>query len=226
MSTAVIVGAGPGLGRAIARRFGAEGFDIALIGRTGKTVDKVAAGLAEAGVRAEGFAADVTDRPALMSTFDAVKARFGEVDILEYSPAPSDPAMNATAGAVDLTVEALRPQLDLYLFGGVTAVQQVLPAMIARGSGTILVSTGASSGPVIHPPFANIAAASGALRNWVLNLNAALAPRGVYAAHVAIATWIGREGPASQPEAIAETYWDLYQTRQDAERLYTAGGGS
>ena len=49
MSTAVIVGAGPGLGRAIAHRFGAEGFDIALIGRTGKTVDKVAAGLADAG---------------------------------------------------------------------------------------------------------------------------------------------------------------------------------
>lgn len=226
MSTAVIVGAGPGLGRAIARRFGAGGFDIALIGRTGGTVDKVAADLADAGVRAEGFAADVTDRPALIRAFDKVKARFGEVDVLEYSPAPSDPATMETVDAVELTVEALWPQLDLYLFGGLTAVQQVLPGMIARGSGTILVSTGASSGPVIHPPFANIAAASGALRNWVLNLHAALAPRGVYAAHVAIATWIGREGPASQPEAIAETYWDLYRSRQDAERFYTVGSAS
>jgi NAD(P)-dependent dehydrogenase (short-subunit alcohol dehydrogenase family) len=226
MSTAVIVGGGPGLGRAIARRFGAEGFDIALIGRTGKTVEEVAAGLADAGVRAEGFVADVTDRPALVRAFDAVKARFGEIDVLEYSPAASDPAKNETVDAVELTVEALRPQLDLYLFGGLTAVQQVLPGMIDRGSGTILVSTGASSGPVIHPPFANIAAASGALRNWVLNLHAALAPRGVHAAHVAIATWIGREGPASQPEAIAETYWDMYRSRQDAERLYTAGSAS
>ncbi|WP_205315029.1 hypothetical protein [Nonomuraea lactucae] len=98
--------------------------------------------------------------------------------------------------------------------------------MIDRGSGTVLVSTGASSGPVIHPPFANIAAASGALRNWVLNLHAALEPRGVYAAHVAIATWIGQEGPASRPEVIAETYWELHRTRRGAELLYTAAGAS
>jgi NAD(P)-dependent dehydrogenase (short-subunit alcohol dehydrogenase family) len=214
------------LGRAIARRFGAEGFDIGLVGRTGKTIEEVAADLVGVGVRAEAFVADVTDRPALIRAFDAVKARFGEVDVLEYSPAPSDPAAIDAVDATELTVEALGPELDLYLFGGVTAVQQVLPGMIARGSGTILVSTGASSGPVIHPPFGNIAAASGALRNWVLNLHAALGPRGVYAAHVAIATWIGREGPASQPEAIAETYWDLYQSRQDAERFYTVGSAS
>jgi NAD(P)-dependent dehydrogenase (short-subunit alcohol dehydrogenase family) len=174
-------------------------------------------------VRAEGFVTDVTDRPALVSAFDAVKARFGDVDVLEYFPAPSDPTAIEAVCAVDLTVEALRPQLDLYLFGGLTAVQQVVPGMIARGSGTILVSTGASSGPVIHPPFASIAAASGELRNWVLNLHAELKPRGVYAAHVAIATWIGREGPASQPEAIAETYWELHRRRHHAERLYTAG---
>jgi predicted ester cyclase len=58
----------------------------------------------------------------------------------------------------------------------ITAIQAVLPGMRARGAGTILVSTGASSGPFIHPPFANIAAASGALRNWILNLHAALQP--------------------------------------------------
>jgi NAD(P)-dependent dehydrogenase (short-subunit alcohol dehydrogenase family) len=226
MGTAVIVGAGPGLGRAIARRFGAEGFDVALIGRTAATLDTLAADLTGAGVHAEAFVADVTDRPALARAFGKVKARFGVVDVLEYSPGPGDPTAIQAVDAVNLTVEALRPQLDLYLFGGVTAVQQVLPSMLARGSGTILVSTGASSGPVIHPPFANIAAASGALRNWVLNLHAALAPRGVYAAHVAIATWIGQQGPASQPEAIAETYWELHQSRQDAERLYTAGSVS
>lgn len=222
MGTAVIVGAGPGLGRAIAHRFAAEGFDIALISRRTETLERVVESLAETGVRAEGFAADVTDRPTLVKAFDAVKARFGPIDVLEYSPAPKNPD-GETLGlvdAVDLTVEALEPELDMYLFGGVTAVQQVLPEMVARGSGTILVSTGASSGPVIMPPFGNVAAASAALRNWVLNLHAALEPRGVYAAHVAIATWIGNDGPASQPEAIAETYWELYQTRRDAERVY------
>jgi hypothetical protein len=70
-------------------------------------------------------------------------------------------------------------------------VQAVLPDMLKRGQGTILVSTGASSGPVIHPPFGNIAAGSAALRNWILNLHAAVAPQGIYAAHIAIAVLRG-----------------------------------
>ncbi|MFG3207786.1 SDR family NAD(P)-dependent oxidoreductase [Streptomyces sp. NPDC048192] len=221
MSTAVIVGAGPGLGKAIARRFGAEGFDIALVGRTRQTLEKLENELTDEGIRAHGFVADVTDRDALVRAFDAIKDRLGPVEVLEYSPSPSNPSPVA---ATDLSVEALLPELDVYLFGGVTAVQQVLPDMIARKSGTILVSTGASSGPVIHPPFANIAAASGALRNWVLNLNAGLRDSGVYAAHVAIATWIGQEGPASTPEAISKTYLELHRTRQQAEVLYTSAG--
>lgn len=224
MSTIVVVGAGPGLGGAIARRFGAEGFDVGVIGRTRSTLDALVAELTEKGVRAQGFAADVTDRPALVGAFDAAKERFGPIDVLEYSPSPSDPSAVGAVDAVDLTVDALVPQLDLHLFGGVTAVQQVLPGMLQRGSGTILVTTGASSGPVIHPPFGNIAAAAAALRNWVLNLHTALEPRGVYAAHVAIATWIGQEGPASQPDVIAQTYWELHRARQDAERLYTTAG--
>ncbi|MBT2412780.1 SDR family NAD(P)-dependent oxidoreductase [Streptomyces sp. ISL-12] len=224
MSTAVVVGAGPGLGKAIARSFGAEGFDVALIGRTPGTLEKLERDLAGEGLRAEGFVADVTDREALVKAFDAVKERFGPIEVLEYSPAPGDPSTVDAVGATDLSVAALLPQLDMYLFGGVTAVQQVLPDMIARGSGTILVSTGASSGPVVHPPFANIAAASGALRNWVLNLHAALRGTGVYAAHVAIATWIGQEGPASMPDVMAGTYLDLYRSRQEAEVLYTADG--
>lgn len=221
MSTAVIVGAGPGLGKAIARRFGTEGFDIALIGRTRQTLERLESELSQEGVQAHGFEADVTDRDALVKAFDAIKERLGPIEVLEYSPAPSSPS---AVSATDLSVEALLPELDVYLFGGVTAVQQVLPDMLARGSGTVLVSTGASSGPVIHPPFANIAAASGALRNWVLNLNAALRDSGVYAAHVAIATWIGQEGPASTPEAISETYLDLHHTRREAEVFYTSTG--
>ncbi|MFD2421891.1 hypothetical protein [Amycolatopsis pigmentata] len=155
-----------------------------------------------------------------------MKARFEAIEVLEYSPAPSDPGTIGAVDAAEVTVESLLPQLDVHLFGGVTAVRQVLPDMVARGTGTILVSTGASSGPVIHPPFANIAAASGALRNWVLNLHAALEPRGVYAAHVAIATWIGQAGPDSRPEVIAETYWELHQTRREAERLYAVPSAS
>lgn len=225
MNTIAVVGAGPGLGRSIAARFGREGFQVALLARDQAKLDRLAQGLGAQGVDAAGFAGDVTDPASLERAFTAVAERFGPIDVLEFSPAPQD-AMSGPlgpVGATDLTVAAVAPQIEYYLYGGITAVRQVLPGMRERGAGTILVTTGASSGPVVNPAFASIAAASGALRNWVLNLNAALVPEGVYAAHVAIAAMIGQGGPRSQPDVIADSYWQLYQDRTEAELLYLDG---
>lgn len=224
MSTIAIVGAGSGLGQSIAHRFGREGHDVALISRNAAKLEPLVADLREAGIKAHAFPADVTDRPALQSAFADIKARYGGVDVLEYSPAPHDPADSSALGPVDaleLTVESVEPQMDLYLYGALTAVHEVLPEMRERRSGALLFATGASSGPVVHPPFGNIAAASAALRNWVLNLHEALKPDGVYAAHVAIATWIGKGGPETQPETIAEVFWELHSTREESEHLYS-----
>jgi NAD(P)-dependent dehydrogenase (short-subunit alcohol dehydrogenase family) len=221
MPSIVIVGAGPGLGLSLARQFGARGFTVALIARSREKLGQLTSVLAAQGITARGYPADVTDPAGLRAALDAARADLGPVDVLEYSPAPTPgTALLGPVDAVDLTIETVRPQLEYYLYGGITAVQAVLPDMLKRGQGTILVSTGASSGPVTHPPFGNIAAASAALRNWILNLHAAVAPQGVYAAHIAIAAWIGKGGPKSDPDAIASAYWDLYQQRTQPELFY------
>ncbi|GAB7039209.1 MULTISPECIES: SDR family NAD(P)-dependent oxidoreductase [Catenuloplanes] len=220
MSTIAIVGAGPQLGRAIGRRFAAEGFDVALIARTRSTLETIAGDLTGGGRRAEVFPADVTDRDALRDALTAAEQRLGPIDVLEYSPAPTPadlrraPLVRAREVAVDGVLAA---QLDLYLLGGVAAVTHVLPGMLARGTGTVLVSSGAGSGPLIAPYAASVQIATGGLRNWILNLHADLAGTGVYAAHVAIAAFIGQGGPASDPATIADAYWRLHATRADAE---------
>ena len=58
------------------------------------------------------------------------------------------------------------------------------------------------------------------MRNWILNLHAAVAPQRIYAAHVAIAAWIGKGGPKLDPDVIAGAYWDLYQQRTEPELFY------
>lgn len=224
MSSIVIVGAGSGLGRAVAARFAKEGFDVGLVSRTKSKLEPLVEQLVAQGADAEAFPADVTDRAGLAAALADAEARFGQIDVLQFSPAPvaeQDTALGPV-DALQMTVADVQPQIDFYLYGAMTAIGQVLPGMLERGSGTLLVSTGASSGPVQHPPFGNIAAASGALRNWVLNLHEALGPRGIYAAHVAIAAWIGQGGPETQPETIAEVFWDLHQTRAEPERFYNA----
>ncbi|MFI0449213.1 SDR family NAD(P)-dependent oxidoreductase [Actinomadura sp. 6N118] len=221
MPTIAIVGAGPGMGLSIAKVFGRNGFSVALVARTQEKLDGLATELAESGIDAAGFAADVTDRPSLAAAFTRIKERFGRIDVLEYSPAPKLSTENMIA-PLEATVANIQPELDYYLYGGLTAAQQVLPDMIERDAGTLLFTTGGSSlDPLAGPPeFGNIAIATAALRAWVLKLNQVLTGTGVYAAHVPIFAWIGSGGPETQADTIAERYWDIYTKRDGAEHPY------
>ncbi len=72
--------------------------------------------------------------------------------------------------------------------------------------------------------FGNVNAAQAALRNWVLNLHNELSGSGIYAAHIAINTWLGERGPegipSATPEQVAPLYWDLYERRETAEAVF------
>ena len=226
MPTIAIIGAGPGMGLAIARTFGARGFDVALIARTRSKLDSLKEQLAKEGITAEGFVADVMDRPSLSAALGAAAARFGGIDVLEYSPAPHDlvPGMSL-APPSEATVENVQPQVEYYLYGALEAARAVLPAMREAGSGTMLFTTGGGSVDPL-PVLGNVNAAAAALRNWVLNLNQELAGSGIFAGHVAISVWIGEGGPAgipsAQPDQIAPVYWEMHEARNRAETHFTA----
>ncbi|WP_016882367.1 MULTISPECIES: SDR family NAD(P)-dependent oxidoreductase [unclassified Rhodococcus (in: high G+C Gram-positive bacteria)] len=129
MTTIAIIGAGRGLGAATARRFGREGFTVALISRTQDNVDRLAAELAELaehGVQTRGYAADVQDRPTLAGALERAASELGPIEVLQYSPVPRKdflrPVLETTAA--DLVAAA-----EFSILGPVTAVQQVLPGM-------------------------------------------------------------------------------------------------
>lgn len=162
MPTIALVAAGTRLGLSLGKVFGRHGFDVALIARSKERLDELVATLADDGVQAAGFAADVTDRSALTSALAAAEARFGAIDALHHSSASvGDSWMTA---AVDMTVEDLRPQIESICYSAVSATREVLPAMLRAGNGTLLYTTGASS--VTPTPWAATAGAAGAaLRN-------------------------------------------------------------
>lgn len=223
MSVLAVIGAGPGLGLAIAKRFGREGFAVGLVSRTRTNLDALTAELTAGGVDSAGFAADITDTPALAAAVRQLTDRFGPIDVLSFSPsAPDLPELRPVA-ITEVTPASVRPQLDFYLGGGIAAVQQVLPAMTGRRTGTIIFSTGGTSAdPGVMPAFGNIAIGAGALRTYALSLHAAVAEQGVHVAHVPLSVWIGGGGPETQPDTIAEHYWRLFQAREGAEHPYVA----
>jgi NADP-dependent 3-hydroxy acid dehydrogenase YdfG len=219
MSTIAIVGAGPGLGLELARKFGSEGFEVALIARNQGSLDTLVARLEAEHIKAAAFTADVFDRPALQQTLHAAAERFGQIDVLEYSPSTASGVLTP----VDIqsaTPENIQPQIEFYLYGAIAAAQAVLPAMLDQGAGTLLFTTGGGSRRPV-PYFGNVTAAAAALRNWSLNLGSVMSDQGVHVAHVAIDVWIGESAPEGMPslpaDEIAARYWDLYTTRATHE---------
>jgi len=223
MPTIAVIGAGPGLGLSIAKRFGREGFTVGLVSRTQEHLDALAAELVASGVEAAGFAADVTDAAALGKAVEQITERFGPIAVLSFSPSAPDNTDLRPVAITEVTLAAVQPQLAFYLGGGLAAAQQVLPAMTGRGAGTILFTTGGSSAdPGMMPAFGSIAIGAGALRTYALSMHAAVADLGVYVAHIPLSVWIGHGGPETQPDTIAEHYWNVHTARQGAEHPYVA----
>lgn len=221
MPTIAIIGAGPGLGTSIAKVFGTNGFQVALISRSKDNLDNIVAQLAESGITAAAFPADVSDQQALATALENAAAHFGTIDVLEYSPH----AGLARINPLEVTVENLQSQIEHLLYGAVTAAQAVLPAMLSTGSGTLLFTTGGGAiNP--YPMLATANAAQAAQRNWVLNLHNVLADKGIHAANIAINVFIGDNPPAPgiphvHPDDIARTYWQAHTQRTEAEHLIT-----
>ncbi len=219
MSTIVIVGSASALSLAIARVFGQKGFSVALVSRSQARLDSLAERLAGEGVQARGFAADITDKPSVEAVFSAIADRFGEIEILEFSPAPRVPVQAAgSADALHLSMESVRPRMEFLLGGAINVVGQVLTTMLDRDSGTLIFTTNLSS---VHPsPMpADVGIAGAALRNWAHALNVALSDTNVHVAHVAVGVPIA--GGDADATSLAPLYWDIYTARDQVELLCT-----
>src|SRR5690349_4182333 len=83
MPGAVVIGAGPGIGRAVARRFAREGMPIALIGRNAGRLAEIE----EATAPVVRLSADAADETALRGALDAAASEFGVPDAVVYNAA-------------------------------------------------------------------------------------------------------------------------------------------
>lgn len=173
--TIAVFGAGSGLGTAVARRFGADGYRVALIARREGPLADLAARLTAEGVEAAALPADLgrpEDIPALVNR---IRERFGRIDVVTYAPYDG----RAFTPAADLTPDALRPLTDVMVHGLVQVVHEVLPEMIDRGDGVILAAGGGSALTGL-PHMSGMGPAMAGARNYLQSLHAEVAGKGVY----------------------------------------------
>ncbi|MBD8045373.1 SDR family NAD(P)-dependent oxidoreductase [Arthrobacter sp. Sa2BUA2] len=230
----VVFGAGPGLGASVARRFGREGFRVALVGRRQEPLQDFAETLKAEGIEAAPFTADLSDPARIPSLIADIRERFGRIDVIEYGPASA--ADQGFVPAAELDTADLEKYLRLFLLTPVEIVRSVLPELIERGNGAILVTHGSSSATGI-PFLSGVGPAMAAMRNYLYSLNGELEGTGVYAGTLTIGALItsgepfadqGFPGdaeaaatfPTVHPDTLAGLYWDMYVQRGAAEQAY------
>ena len=216
---ALIVGVGPGLGAALARRFAQGGLAVAVAARR---ADALASLAKEIGGRA--YACDATEEAAVDRLFAEVGRELGSPSVAIYNAGAFSP------GAV--------PEIDAAEFercwrigclGGFFVGQRAARLMVAEGRGTILF-TGATASLRGGARFANLAVGKFGLRALAQSMARELGPRGVHVAHVIIDGQIRseryahleKERPADgllDPAAIADTYWHLHTQPRSAWTL-------
>lgn len=210
----VIIGAGPNLGMAVARRFGREGMPVGLISRDAAKLEALAGELRDEGLTADFEAADIRDADSLTVAITALAHRLGPVEVLEYSPLPAREFMKPI---LETTVDDVRGPLEFSVLGAVAAARAVLDPMLEAGRGTILFTTGgAAIDP--YPLRAGVGISFAGEVAYARMLHDELRDRGVHVAHTAIG---GRIAPGGdhEPADVAELLWrhhaqrDGFQTR-------------
>jgi NADP-dependent 3-hydroxy acid dehydrogenase YdfG len=217
MTTIAIIGAGKGLGLTVARRFGREGFAVALISRNQDRVDELAATLAAEGITAAGFAANVRDATSLTAALEAATAALGPIEVLQYSPLPAKEFMRPV---LETAVADLVGPVEFSIYGPVTAARHVIPGMRTLGRGTILFVNGASA----VRPGARVTGTSVAFAGesaYAQLLHDALVDENIHVGQLIIPLGIGGGDPDHEPEALAEKLWTIHADR-GAFRTYVA----
>ena len=198
----LLIGAGPGLGGAVARRFAEGGYRVTLVARSTDGLSKLAGTLADTGADIDTISVDAGDPGGLGARMSALYREEGAPGLIVY---------NAVMGAPDQlltsSVAHLQAAYAVDVIGAIVLAQVAAPAMRAAGLGTIIVTGGGFADHPI-PALATVSLGKAALRSAATMLGADLEPDGIRVATLTIAGQIVA-GTSFDPERIAERYWEI-----------------
>lgn len=210
MTTLAIIGAGSGLGAAVARRFGREGFAVALISPDQGRLDALAAELAADGVTARGYTADVRRPASLRRALDDATKELGPVEVLQYSPLPDKKFMRPV---LETMPRDLVGPVEFSIYGPVAAVHEVVPGMrfLGKDRGTILFVNGGSA---VKPGRAvtGTSVAFAGQAAYAQLLHEELKEEGIHVGQLIIGGAI-EPGGEKDPEVLADRLWTMHTER-------------
>ena len=219
--TIVIVGFGPGISTAVAEKFGAEGFAIALVARNGERLAAGVQALKAKNIAAAAFTADASDPVSIRMAVAKARAQLGAITVVHWNAYGGDAGDLMAADPA-----AVRGVFDVAVVGLVACVQEALPDLKSAKDGAILVTNGAFGETT--PPMDELAvklktmglAVANAAKHKLVGLLAQrLKGDGVYVGEVMVAGMIKGtlfdNGQGIDASVVANKFWELYKNRSE-----------
>jgi short-subunit dehydrogenase len=228
-----VFGAGPGLGRAVARRYAREGYAVTLVARRPEPLERLASELTRAGATAHVITADLADTAATPRLAGQIRAQAGDLDAFYYAPTPA----TGFVSAASLTPQHAQKFMPLIFYTMLALVQEFLPHMLEQGNGAILTAQGGSTVQGLAD-ISGPSPAQAAQRNYLQALHAEVAGQGVYVGMLYIGAAIQnsafhtemqqakaagepvREMATVDPEHLAGLIWTMHATKGQREAIY------
>jgi NAD(P)-dependent dehydrogenase (short-subunit alcohol dehydrogenase family) len=205
---ALIVGVGPGLGAALARRFAQAGMSVALAARRPEKLEPL---VREIGPSARAYGCDATDEAQVTSLFTHVGRDLAEPGLVVFNASGRVHRSIVEIGAAEFEQAWRNACLGGFLVG-----REAVRLMLPKGRGTILF-TGATASIKGYALSAGFAVGKFGLRALSQSMARELGPKGIHVAHVIIDGGIDPGSDATlDPDAIAETYHHLHAQHRSA----------
>lgn len=201
----LVVGAGPGIGRAVGMAFANEGMDVALASRNPANLEPHCRDIRRAsGRKVQAYPVEAGNAASLQALFEVIGAEMGPPEVVVFNAAHAHRGRPTT-----VPPEQWLADFRINVLGALCCAQLAAPGMRARGHGSILF-TGGGFAHEPSAPYASLSADKAALRSLTYTLAQEL---GGYGIHIATVTVYGllQVGTHFDPERIADEYVRLHR---------------
>ncbi len=197
----IVVGAGPGVGGAVGRRWGAEGYAVGLIGQAGPKLDELGAQFQADGITTGWTGADLNDPESVTAAVQRLSADAGRIDVLHFNP-----SAYREADLRELSVPDLLEDVAFGVGALLTAVQAALPLMSRGGR---ITATGSMAADEPTPEAATLGIQKAGMRTLVTALDGALREDGIRATSVTVRGALKHDDPDSpfHPSKVADALY-------------------
>jgi short-subunit dehydrogenase len=200
----VIVGAGPGMGLALGKRFAKEDFKIIFVARRLEALQQYENILQQDGYEVTSYAADITNFELLNNIFDRIEEKHGHPHLLIYNASAF-----RQASPTELQPEDLINDFKVNVAGALVSAKKVVPYMKLQKSGTIIF-TGGGQGVDPYYEYSSLGIGKAGLRNLCFSLAGELKPFGIKVGTITIMGAVQKD-TRFDPDLIAEKFWLVYE---------------